>query len=155
MRSLVTAIAVVSLAATVGVRDAGASGACTHRAVVQSVERFADDFGHRRLRATDAAWGSRREFAWYSTTGPGERVDPEARRRSSLRAYFRERMREREHLRITELRSFYDARRDIRHLNGRLIRRARDLPATGFRFKGALSCRTGRLIVWSMASGGP
>lgn len=157
----VRSLLVVILAlASVAPSDAAAAVAvdrqaedCTHRSVVWRVNRFGDDFSVGRLRRTNSAWGARREFKWYSTTAPGERLDPEARRRHTLRAYFRRRIAQRERLRITRLRSFYEKKRNIRHLNGHLVRRARGLPRTRFRFKGALSCRTNKLIVWSMASG--
>jgi hypothetical protein len=135
------------------VEPADARADCSHRKVSWRVNRFADDFSHQRLRRTDRAFSSRREFRWYSTTAPGARLDPEARRRNTLRAYFRQRMAQQERLRIKRLGSFYEEKRHIRHLNGRLVRRAGDLAPTVFRFKGAFSCRTGKLIVWSMAAG--
>jgi hypothetical protein len=157
VRSLLAVLAALGWFPFLGagaVQDADGGAGCKHRIVVWRVDRFAYDFSHRRLRRANADWASRSEFQWYSTSGPGARLDPEARRRNTLRAYFRQRMRKREQLRITRLHSFYEEKRNIRHFNGQLVRRARDLPASVFRFKGALSCRSRKLIVWSMASGG-
>jgi hypothetical protein len=96
---------------------------------------------------------SGRGFGWYSTDAPGERINDEARDRSTLLAYFADRHKHRERL---ELRSFqfngYSA-------NGRgnfefkLARSSDDgLASTPYGGKGAVDCdRTPvALVVWSM-----
>lgn len=155
LRALLIAVGVVL---TVGLLTASRSTAetdCTHRLASSSVKRFASHFGHGRLKRADAAWGAAAEFEWYSTSAPGARLGAEATRRDTLREYFRQRIAQDEHLRITSVKSFYEKRRRIRHFRGNLVRRAADLPPTRFGFKGAWSCRTHKLIVWSMASGQP
>ena len=72
--------------------------------------------------------------------------------RSTLLAYFRNRARRHERIRIVKLGAGYDPARDIVNFGGKLTRRADDGRTSVKDFKGAADCSTGspRLIVWSM-----
>jgi hypothetical protein len=91
-------------------------------------------------------------FQWYSTDGPGRRIGDRSKDRSTLLAYFAARHRAGERLRVTWL-SRGGPSYGYFHFSFRLVRQARDLPATRFEGKGAATCAGGgvRLAVWSMA----
>jgi len=121
----------------------------------QLVESFVRSFNSGNAEELDNLVAeSGRGFSWYSTDAPGERINDEARDRSSLLAYFADRHKHRERL---ELRSFqfngYSA-------NGRgnfgfeLTRSSDDgLASTPYVGKGAIDCDRSpfTLVVWSMA----
>lgn len=152
MRLLVAGVVAVGFLAPA---DAFAAE-CTDRFTKAHVHTFAEQLSRGDLRQAVTAWAGTREFKWYSTNGAGERLSPHAQRRDTLRGYFAQRIAQHEQLQVTQLRrTLYERRRDIRHFNGTLKRSADDLTSTRFGFKGALSCRTGKLIVWSMGTGSP
>lgn len=132
---------------------ARASVQCTHRAVASRIKRFAADYRNGRLDRADGAWAAEPEFEWYAAGKPGARLNAASRRRGTLRAYFERRIAKGERLRIRRIKSFYEAKRDIRHFNGRVTRSADDLAPASGGFKGAMSCASGKLIVWAMSAG--
>ena len=99
---------------------------------------------------------SRRRFAWYSAGKPGARVDPDARRRGTLVAYFLRRHRADDRLALREFRFGYDRARILGHFSVKLRRRAND--ARGGRWfllegKGALDCSRPRVTIAAMSLG--
>jgi hypothetical protein len=130
--------------------------ACTAGEVETLVGRFVDAFNAGDTAALDQLFAREPEFEWYSTGGPGERLDPIARDRPSLMPYFAVRHAGGERL---ALRSFTfngnTTFRSRRHGNFvyTLVRSADDLQPTDYRGKGAALCyrnREDELFVWSM-----
>lgn len=73
--------------------------------------------------------------------------------RSTLVAYLRARVRAGERIRLIVVHTGYDPARRLVHVNGKLVRTARDIRPRGPKdFKGAADCVSGppRLIVWGM-----
>jgi hypothetical protein len=119
----------------------------------QLVESFVDSFNRGDAWQLDRLV-SQSGFGWYSTDGPGERINHEANDRSSLLGYFAQRHSHSERL---ELRSFQftgislDGRGNFEF---ELTRSSNDgLDATPYGGKGASDCERSpfTLVVWSMA----
>jgi hypothetical protein len=132
-----------------------ASANCTATEVRALIDQFVRAFNAGDQPALQRLWArAGHGFAWYSTDAPGRRIDPAARDRSSLGAYFAERHAHQEAVRLTSF-----------QFNGNtpgtgygdfqytLIRQANDLAATAYTGKGAAVCDTTprTLGVWSMA----
>lgn len=153
------------------VRDAGApaptpASGCTPEAAAQAVDRYFDALERGNWKEVEASIAPHRDFQWYSVT---DSVRGQVRRHFSARnpqallRYLRRRYRQRERLRLLELKArllpprswFPDVDETIVGLEYAVRRTADDLPvgkgvnstATG---KGGLICNGGRLIVWSM-----
>ena len=145
-----TAVVAVLLASSGGARAGGCSADAT-KALVRS---FVQGYGAGHVRAIDRMFAPEPRFQWFSSGKPGDRAQPAADDRSTLRAYFRARVRKHERIRIAQLGAGYDPRRRIVNFGGKLIRTADDIrPRRGpTDFKGAADCVTGRptFIVWSM-----
>jgi hypothetical protein len=120
----------------------------------QVVKRFTRAIRDGSADRADKTYAREPAFEWYSTTAPGTRLNADARDRTTLREYFRDRIARHERLRLTRLTAFYERRRNITHFHGTLARSADNLPVTTHHFKGAATCRgRTRIIVWSMSSG--
>lgn len=117
------------------------------------VRRFTRAIRDANADRADDAFAPEPAFQWYSTTAPGARLNAAAVDRTTLRAYFRDRVARHERLRHIRLTTFYERRRNITHFHGTLARNADDLVTTTQSLKGAATCRGRvRIIVWSMAS---
>lgn len=128
---------------------AGCTGAEVHRLV----HRFVQAFNAGDQPTLQRLWArSGRGFAWYSTDGPGRRINAVAEDRASLGGYFAERHARKETLRLTSFR-FNSNQGAYGNFQYTLVRRAADLPPTGYAGKGAALCTSvPRTIgVWSMA----
>jgi len=116
------------------------------------VRRFVQAFDRGDLSTLNQVWGSKLWFQWYGVTSdPGRRDQPEAGRRDTLLRYFATRHAAHEQLTLISLK-LNGISNGNRNFEYRLLRGADDLlegpvPYLG---KGALSCVTGRLIVWTM-----
>jgi hypothetical protein len=101
----------------------------------------------QRLWATPA-----KGFQWYSTDGPGRRLDPNASDRAGLEAYFADRHDHGERLRLTSF-QYNGASGGYGHFQYTLMRQADDLIPTRYLGKGAAVCDPTHLTlgVWSMA----
>jgi hypothetical protein len=117
------------------------------------VVSFLRDFNRGALHRLDREVARSPDFIWYSVSGdPGQRLNEQATDRPSLIAYFKARHAHREHLTLTSFR-FNGRSGGYGNFQYRLMRRADDL-ADGtpvlYAGKGAVSCRIGRIAVWSM-----
>jgi hypothetical protein len=128
--------------------------ACTADATKALIQSFVRGYGAGHVAAIDRMFAPEPRFVWFSAGRPQSRYGEPSHERSTLRAYFRARIRKHERIRLTELGAGYDPRRRIVNFGGKLIRSADDIrPRRGpTNFKGAADCVTGRpaLIVWSM-----
>jgi hypothetical protein len=129
---------------------------CAAGEVETLVGRFLEAFNAGDMAALDRLFAREPEFEWYSTGGPGERLDPIARDRASLMPYFAARHARGERL---ALRSFtFNGNATFRsRTHGNfvyaLVRSADDLQSSDYRGKGAALCyrnRADELFVWSM-----
>jgi hypothetical protein len=136
------------------------SSDCTAGATEALVHQFVGDFNTRRLARIDRLWAPAPRFQWYSTPS---RSGDASKKRATLIAYLRTRVREHERILLTQLGAGYDPRRKIVDFGGKLTRSADDIRPQlvhgphGPRpiqhpFKGAADCVSGHpvLIVWSM-----
>lgn len=145
LRGLVVAVA---LAATLDASPARAADApCSAR---PAVERFVAALSTGDLETLDDVFAAEGEgWVWYFVNDPaGQRLGAASGRRDTLRAYFAARIRQRESLRVLELRESGDG-----NFTFVLLRRADDLRggrAVERQGKGRVSCRTGRLGVWGL-----
>lgn len=84
------------------VAPTGETANCTSAEVRQLVNRFVQAFNAGDQPTLQRPWAqSGHGFDWYSTDGPGQRIDPAGRDRASLGAYFAERHAHQETLRLT------------------------------------------------------
>ena len=116
---------------------------------------FIAAFNRGDSKALAARWATEPDFQWYSTPAPGERLRARASDRASLIPYFRARHARGERLQLTAFRvnGNTTGAKPYGNFEYRLVRSARDLPATDYHGKGALHCyasRPDQLIVWSM-----
>jgi hypothetical protein len=125
---------------------------CSGAVAELTVKRFLAALSRGDISALSKVFASKPNFGWYSTTAPGERRTRVAEDRSSLPRYFRKRVAQHEQMRITKRHGGEDAPHNTAHLNGLLVRRARDLAPTLFNFKTSVLCSSPpQIIVWSMA----
>lgn len=125
--------------------------ACTARRVRRLVNAFVDAFNRGNARGLDLAFAVEPEFRWYSTDGPGARLEAEARDRDTLLNYFARRHRRGERLHLTSFR-FHGYSAGYGHFEYVLVRRAHNLPPTDYLGKGAAICTAYEdfIAVWSM-----
>jgi len=81
-------------------------------------------------------------FKWYSSGGPSGRLGADAYQRSTLLPYFADRHVWGEHLKLTSYTGHGNAT-DTPTLSFQLVREARDVVATTYDGKGAISAQTG------------
>ena len=82
--------------AQAGTRVTDCTAQQTHSALVS----FAAAFNAADYRRLDTLFAGRRWFHWYSSSDPGRRTDPQARRRDTLLTYFRSRHARRDRIRL-------------------------------------------------------
>jgi hypothetical protein len=120
----------------------------------QLVESFLDGFNRGDAPQLDRLFAGPGLFGWYSTDAPGERINDDAKDRSSLMEYFAQRHNHHERL---ELRSFQfkgTSSSGRGNFEFELIRSADEgLASAPYGGKGAFDCQESpfRLVVWSMA----
>jgi hypothetical protein len=133
---------------------------CAADEVKSLVERFVGAFNAGDENQLDRIFAREPEFEWYSTGGPGERLDPVARDRPSLVPYFRDRhaLGERFTLHSFTFNGNTTGSRTYGNFVYSLTRSANDLQAAPYRGKGAALCypnRADTIFVWSMAPASP
>ncbi len=124
-------------------------GATQARGIVDDLLAAFDDGNVRKLDKLVSA----NDFAWWSTDAPGERIDPEARDRSTLMAYFANRHLHQERLVMLSFK-FNSRSGNVGNFEVSLIRSAEGLPPTPYVGKGAVDCLTippRSVVAWSMA----
>lgn len=125
---------------------------CGAATVHQVVRRFTDSFDRGDIGQLDQLFSGSR-FQWYSTDAPGQRIDPQARDRGSLMAYFAKRHQHHEQLKLESF-AFNGISSGFGHFQFELSRSADDgLAPTPYAGKGAVDCSSPQptLAVWSMA----
>ena len=131
----------------------GTTANCNAAETRELVQRFINSFDRGDIRQLDQLVAGTNLFQWYSTDAPGQRIDPEARDRNSLIAYFEKRHEKHERL-VLQSFSFNGISSGFGHFQFELSRSADDgLPPTAYVGKGAVDCSSPRptLAVWSMA----
>lgn len=128
---------------------------CTPTQTRALIIRFVNAFNRGDARTLNQVWDSKEWFKWYSVgTEPGKRVNAEAYRRDTLLRYFaaRHKMHERLVLTSVQINAYGYGYRNFQY---KLKRSADDLPGgpAAYEGKGASSCVTGRIDVWSMGGG--
>lgn len=124
---------------------------CTSTDVKSLVVGFFAAFSRGDLARLDRLFAPRSAFKWYSTNGPGGRLNDAAYDREPLVRYFERRHEVGEQL---ELRSFkFNGNGDgYGHFEYGLVRSADDLAPTNYYGKGAAVCTATAdvIAVWSM-----
>jgi hypothetical protein len=137
---------------------AAAERRCGAGEVEKLVRTFVTQFNTGHTRRLDRLWARDPDFQWYSTSGPGKRLDPDARNRSTLMRYFGRRHQAGERLRLTLFKFNGNASgegdKPYGNFEFELVRKAWDLAATPYVGKGATHCRSSRddFFVWSMSA---
>jgi hypothetical protein len=123
---------------------------CTGAQVRSLVTQHIAAFNAGDRAKLDRLW-ERDRFQWYSTQAPGERLNDEARRRSTLMRYFADQHAHHERLSLRSFR-FNSNSNAYGHFEYRLWRSADELAAPqAVLGKGAATCGpAGRIAVWSM-----
>jgi len=119
------------------------------------IARFVTAFNAGNRKAINESWVNTLSFKWYGVTSPpGLRPWPAAAQRSTLLSYFAERHAAHERLRLTKVKVNSVTAGAYSNFEFELMRSADDLPGGPqlYRGKGASTCSTGRLMVWSMAA---
>jgi hypothetical protein len=147
-----TAFLALSGTASTGAQRSKGCTVAQSRALIQ---RFVTAFNRGDARTLDRIWDSNDWFKWYSVGNePGMRIQGDSMRRDTLLPYFAARHAAHELLTPTRVAiSRYPS--GYRSFQYRLLRSADDLPGSPVVYsgKGALSCVTGHLDVWSMGEG--
>jgi hypothetical protein len=130
----------------------GEASTCTAEQVHEVLDRFTHALASGDTVALDAIFTGPELFQWYSSDAPGERIDQQARDRSTLMRYLTQRQRVHERMEVTSFR-FNGNAASFGNFEARLTRQADDLPPTPYQAKGAATCsgRTATIAVWSMA----
>jgi hypothetical protein len=138
------------------VRAAEQPAPCTADEVEGLGRRFIGAFNGGDASELDRVFAHEPDFEWYSTNGPGERLDPVARDRASLVPYFRDRHAHGEQLALGSF-TFNGNTTFRSRTHGNFVysltRSADDLAPTPYRGKGAALCypnRSDQIFVWSM-----
>jgi len=150
--ALVLAVVLVPSVAA-GARPPSDAGHCAPGEARRVVERFVRVFNARSIPALDRVFAPAASFNWYSTGGPGVRLDPDARNRSTLMSYFRARHLAGEKLRLIRFKGNGNSG-GYAHFEFRLERRTRTLAPTVYQGKGAAICAPSgdTISVWSVGS---
>ena len=132
--------------------NTGLPAGCRPRPLAQRIAAFFDAFNRGDPSAVDYADPSR---GWYSVTDGRPRRHFVTSSREGLLGYFARRHRHGERLRLGEVDVSYDRGRGLGHIAHRIDRRADDLRRFGItgttaHGKGAVDCKTGEIVVWSM-----
>lgn len=149
----IAADAVLGLVATAYGSDADeAPEGCGKAAVEQTIQGFTGSFNDGTiLGRVDEFFAPSGVFEWYSVSGPGGRIDPEARNRSTLATYLDGRSQLGERIELVKLGTEYEAARDIAHIVFQIRRTAPDIDgAPILEGKGAVDCRLGRIVAWGV-----
>jgi hypothetical protein len=128
--------------------------ACTPDKTRALISSFATAFNRGDARTLNRVWDSKDWFKWYSVSNaPGLRTNAAAMNRATLVPYFvaRHKAHERWVLTSVTIKSYSLGYRNFVY---KLTRSADDLPGSpvAYEGKGASSCVTGRLDVWSMGA---
>jgi hypothetical protein len=145
--------------AAVGRFSAARPALCSRGEIKTVVERFAGAFNRGAFRILDQeVFAQEPEFHWYSSGGPGARLNRAAHNRASLISHLRTRWNAGDRLDLVELRPNGNSRAPDAAPYGnfqfRLIRHPGERARLG---KGAVYCYRGRpdrIIVWSMGNAG-
>ena len=159
--AVATVAAVLSLAgcgmqsdqASAGLQPVGAAANCSAGSR-QLVEAFIASFNSGDTLQLDRLFAAPGLFGWYSTDAPGERINDEAKNRSSLMAYFARRHNHKERLELQSFQFNGTSPSGRGNFEFELIRSADDgLPSSPYGGKGAVDCDQSQftLVVWSMA----
>ena len=151
MTSAAVLLAAASIAAGAPAALAAPARDCSAAETRQLVVDFLSAFNAGRAVRLDRDFARAPIFKWYSTTGPGKRLGAAAYDRSSLLRYFAGRHAQRERLSLRFWSGGGNAN-GYSHFQFRVVRSARDLPATLYEGKGAIVCSDGgnMIAVWSM-----
>jgi hypothetical protein len=158
MRLAVAVGATTALLGLSGTADAAvpARKGCTASQTRSLIQRFVLAFNRGDSPTLNRIWDSEPGFQWYSVgNDPGQRIAGDAYRRETLLRYFAERHAAHERLSPVRI-QINGASAGYSHFEYRVLRNADDLPAGQVVFdgKGAASCYTGKLAVWSMGVAG-
>lgn len=137
----------------VGSPTAGAAAqGCGAQDAQGLVEQFIANFNAGDVAGVDRLVAPPKTFQWYSTDGPGERLDPQARNRTSLLEYVAVRHTQHKRLELRRI-QFNGVTGAFGNFEFDLIRTADDLLPTAYSGKGAIDCtsRPPTLAVWSMS----
>ncbi len=133
--------------------SASQSQACADSASVRGiVERFVEAFNAGHAPDLERMWAQPDEaFVWFAANGPHGRVGDDANNRGTLTAYFTERHRHGEQLRLLSF-EFHGVGGAYGNFEYRLDRRADDVTPQEYVGKGAVVCTDPPLLgVWAMA----
>ena len=143
------------LTALPGSSAAGTQPGCSPAQMRAVIARFVTAFNAGNRKALNDTWVDKLSFKWYGvTSAPGLRPFPDAVQRSTLLAYFAERHAAHERLQLTKVKVNGVTAGAYGNFEFELLRSADDLIGGPklYRGKGAVTCSTGRLMVWSMGA---
>ena len=149
----VLAIALVLLTVPASSLGTPAKPDCSPDQTRVVIARFVTAFNAGNRKALNGAWVNRLSFKWYGVTSPpGMRTMEAAVQRSTLLPYFAERHAAHERLQLTKVKINGVTAGAYANFEFEVLRSADDLPGGPrlYRGKGAATCSTGRLMVWSM-----
>jgi len=153
VKRVLTICAVALLATAPGGSAAPATPGCSPGQTRAAITRFVTAFNAGNRKALNEAWVNRLSFKWYGVTSPpGLRPYRAAGQRSTLLSYFAERHAAHERLQLTKVKVNGVSAAAYSNFEFELLRSADDIPDGPklYRGKGAATCSTGRLMVWSM-----
>ena len=148
------AVVVALVACPVG-STATTTPGCSPAQTRAVITRFVTAFNAGNRKAVNETWVNKVSFKWYGVTSPpGMRTPDAALQRATLLPYFAERHAAHERLVLTKVKVNGVTAGAYGNFEFELLRNADDLPdgPQPYRGKGAVTCSTGRLMVWSMGA---
>ncbi len=152
---LVTVTALLLLRVLPGSAAAATQPGCDPAQTRAVIARFVTAFNAGNRKALNETWVDKLSFKWYGVTSPpGLRPFQAAVQRSTLLAYFAGRHAAHERLQLTRVKVNSVTAGAYGNFEFELLRSADDIASgpTLYRGKGAATCSTGRLLVWSMGA---
>ena len=152
---MVLGLASLAAAAVIGATPSAPAGeTCDGRGTRALVVNFVNAFNRGDTKRLDSLFARGQWWRWFSVgTAPGKRIKGAAYNRGTLLKYFVARHRQHERLQLRVFRSA--ARGSLGYVNFsyELVRKADDMPTPVLYVgKGAMSCWTGNIAVWSMGA---
>lgn len=134
--------------------SAPAGETCDGRGTRALVVNFINAFNRGDTKQLDLLFARGMWWKWFSVgTAPGKRIQGAAYNRQTLLKYFKARHRRHERLELRMFRSAERGSTGYANFTYELVRKADDMRAPVLYVgKGAMSCWTGNIAVWSMGA---
>ena len=143
MRRIAVLVAALSFCVAGGQARATTQGSCDVAEARAVLNAYLVAFKRGQYTDLQALFATKPEFLWYAVSPPYGRTGQRAKDRLALLTYWRARHAKRETLNVVRFNFASTQERDgvlLANFNGRIIRKANDLPSERRGFKATLRC---------------